>query len=63
MMKVLERHWEEYIGCHADLIYTTNGKIIRYWKMGQGNPGELWKERALPLSEKMAELFPETSKK
>ena len=42
MMKVLERHWEEYIGCHADLIYTTNGKIIRYWKMGQGKITNGW---------------------
>lgn len=42
MMKVLERHWEEYIGCHADLIYTTNGKIIRLLEKGQGKITNGW---------------------
>lgn len=30
------------IGAHADLVYATDEKIIRYWKMGQGKISQGW---------------------
>lgn len=29
-------------GAHADLIYATDDKVIRYWKMGEGNIRHGW---------------------
>ena len=29
-------------GAHADLIYATDEKVIRYWKMGEGNIRQGW---------------------
>lgn len=33
MLECLEKH-PECVGVHADLIYATDEKIVRYWKMG-----------------------------
>ena len=33
MVKVIEEH-PECVGAHADLVYATDEKVIRYWKMG-----------------------------
>lgn len=30
------------IGAHSDLVYTSDDKIIRYWKMGQGKISNGW---------------------
>lgn len=32
----------EYDGAHADLIYATDDKVKRYWKMGQGKIQKGW---------------------
>ncbi len=32
----------DYDGAHADLIYADQGKVKRYWKMGQGKIKEGW---------------------
>ncbi len=29
--------YEDYVGSHADLIYQEDGKVRRYWKMGNGS--------------------------
>lgn len=31
-----------YEGSHADLVYATDDKVIRYWKMGKGNIRQGW---------------------
>lgn len=33
---------KDYIGAHADLVYADGEKIIRKWKMGQGNIYQGW---------------------
>ena len=33
---------EDSQGVHADLVYLEDGRIIRYWKMGQGNIKQGW---------------------
>lgn len=33
---------KEYIGAHADLIYADGDKVIRKWKMGEGNIRQGW---------------------
>lgn len=33
MLQVIEEH-SECVGAHADLVYATDEKVIRYWKMG-----------------------------
>lgn len=42
MMEALEERWEECIGVHADLVYATDKKVVRYWKMGQGDIRKGW---------------------
>lgn len=31
-----------YDGVHADLVYAENGRIVRYWKMGEGTIQQGW---------------------
>ena len=33
MLRLIERN-PDCIGAHADLVYTAEGKVVRYWKMG-----------------------------
>lgn len=43
MMKAIEAEGErKVIGCHSDLVYATDEKVTRYWKMGQGSIGSGW---------------------
>lgn len=43
MMKAIETAGEEnVIGCHCDLVYASDEKVMRYWKMGQGRIGSGW---------------------
>lgn len=43
MMKAIEEAGEEnVIGCHSDLVYANDDKVVRYWKMGQGRIGAGW---------------------
>lgn len=32
----------EVLGAHSDLVYAEDGKVIRYWKMGQGRIRSGW---------------------
>ena len=42
-MAETDRHGNrKYDGVHADLVYTQGGKIIRYWKMGNGRIADGW---------------------
>ena len=40
MVAVIEKN--ECVGAHADLVYTDKGKIIRKWRMGEGNIRQGW---------------------
>lgn len=38
----IENGGEHCIGAHADLVYATEKKVVRYWKMGQGKIKQGW---------------------
>lgn len=37
-----EKPGKEVLGAHSDLVYAEDGKVIRYWKMGQGKIRSGW---------------------
>lgn len=41
-VKAIENGGTDCMGVHADLVYATDEKIVRYWKMGQGNIKQGW---------------------
>lgn len=42
MVKAIYEGGESCIGAHADLIYATEKKVMRYWKMGEGKIRDGW---------------------
>ena len=42
LVEAIEKSDDNCVGSHADLIYQENGKIRRYWKMGNGSLYSGW---------------------
>ena len=42
LVDAIEMDEKRYVGAHADLIYQENGKIRRFWKMGNGSIYSGW---------------------
>lgn len=42
MVCAIEDSGEQCMGVHADLVYATDEKVVRYWKMGQGKISQGW---------------------
>lgn len=41
-VKAIETGGTDCMGVHADLVYATEEKVVRYWKMGQGKITQGW---------------------
>lgn len=41
-VKAIEEGGADCMGVHSDLVYATDEKVVRYWKMGQGNIRQGW---------------------
>lgn len=41
-VRAIEQGGTGCIGAHSDLIYATDTKVVRYWKMGQGKISQGW---------------------
>ena len=42
MVSAIEENKEGCIGAHSDLVYASEKRIIRYWKMGEGRIQQGW---------------------
>lgn len=41
-VKAIEEGGTDCMGVHSDLVYATAERVVRYWKMGQGNIRQGW---------------------